>query len=193
MKKTTLIMLLFTAFSTLAQGKFKTTTAIVNFEASVPFFEEVKAVNKQGKIVLDPKTGSLTCVLVMRDFHFKMELMEEHFNENYIESHRYPKAVFKGKIVKFDLNDIDELDKEYKIAGKLYLHGKSKEIVVNAFLKKIGGGIQIVSNFQIMVDDFDIDIPYMIANKISKTVNTDIIGILQGEGFHSNPVAVANK
>lgn len=179
MKRTTLFFLLFTVFPILAQEKFRTNSAVVNFEASVPLFEEVKAVNKLGTIVLEPQTSTLICTVIIKDFRFKMDLMQEHFNDNYIESHRYPKAVFKGKIEKFDLKNIDEIEKEYDVKGKLYLHGKSKVISVKALLKKVPDGIQIVSTFPISVSDFDIQIPYVVANKISKTVNTDLTGIMK--------------
>lgn len=179
MKRTTLLILLFTAFSLLAQDKFKTSTAVVNFQASVPFFEEVKAVNKLGTLVLEPESSTLICTVVIKDFRFKMDLMQEHFNDNYIESHRYPKAVFKGKIEKFDLKNIDETEREYDVKGKLYLHGKSKIISVKALMKRVPEGIQIVSTFPILVEDFDIEIPYVVANKISKTVQTDLTGIMK--------------
>lgn len=179
MKRTTLFFLLFTVFPILAQEKFRTNSAVVNFEASVPLFEEVKAVNKLGTIVLEPQTSTLICTVIIKDFRFKMDLMQEHFNDNYIESHRYPKAVFKGKIEKFDLKNIDEIEKEYEVKGKLYLHGKSKVIAVKALLKRVSDGIQIVSTFPISVSDFDIQIPYVVANKISKTVNTDLTGIMK--------------
>ncbi|WP_238698921.1 YceI family protein, partial [Flavobacterium circumlabens] len=80
--------------------------------------------------------------------------MQEHFNDNYIESHRYPKAVFKGKIEKFDVKDITETEKEYDVTGKMYLHGKSKIIAVKALIKKVPDGIQIISNFPLSVSDF---------------------------------------
>ncbi|MCD0466570.1 YceI family protein [Flavobacterium sp. ENC] len=179
MKKTTLFIFLFTAFSLLAQDKFKTSSAVVNFQASVPFFEEVKAVNKLGTIVLEPQTSTLICTVVIKDFRFKMDLMQEHFNDNYIESRRYPKAVFKGKIEKFDLKDITEIEKEYDVTGKMYLHGKSKMIAVKALIKKVPEGIQIMSNFPLSVSDFNIEIPYVVANKISKTVQTDLSGIMK--------------
>ncbi|OXA95575.1 YceI family protein [Flavobacterium hercynium] len=178
MKKTTL-MLLFTVFSIGAQDKFKTSTAIVNFEASVPLFEEVKAVNKLGTIVLEPQTSTLICAVIIKDFDFKMDLMKEHFNDNYVESHRFPKAVFKGKIEKFDLKDICETDKEFEVKGKMYLHGKMKLITVKASMKKVEGGIAITSNFPLTIADFNIDIPYVVANKISKTVHTDLSGIMK--------------
>ncbi|TPG37877.1 YceI family protein [Flavobacterium pectinovorum] len=179
MKKTTLLILLFTAYSVIAQDKFFTNTGTINFEASVPFFEEVKAVNRQVAIVLEPKTSTFICTVIVKDFRFKLDLMQEHFNENYLESHRYPKAVFKGKIQKFDLKDVTEIEKEYQIKGKLILHGKTREVIVNALIKKLGDGIQIISDFPILVTDFNIEIPNRIADKISQTANTELIGVVR--------------
>lgn len=178
MKRTIFFILLFTACSIIAQEKIITNKAVINFEASVPFFEEIKAVNRSVMITLDPKTSTLLCTVVMRDFRFRLDLMEEHFNENYIESNRYPKAVFKGKIAKFDLKGIDEIEKEYIIKGKLTIRGKSKDILVKALLRKVNDGIQIKSDFPISISDFDIEIPERIASKIAKTVNTELNGII---------------
>ncbi|WP_163398930.1 YceI family protein [Flavobacterium fluviatile] len=178
MKRTVFLILLFTACSIIAQEKITTEKAIINFEASVPCFEEIKAINKSVMISLDPKTSTLLCTVLLKDFHFKLDLMEEHFNENYVQSHRYPKAVFKGKIAKFDLKDIDETEKEYLIKGKLLIRGKSKDILVKALFKKVYGGIQIKSDFPITISDFDIEIPERIASKIAKTAKTELSGII---------------
>ncbi|MET3027545.1 YceI family protein [Flavobacterium sp. UW10123] len=181
MKTTTLLFLFFTAFSVIAQDKFFTSTGTINFEASVPLYEEVKAVNRQVAILLEPKTSTFICTVVIKDFRFKLNLMQEHFNENYMESNRYPKAVFKGKIEKFDLKDINEVEKQYQIKGKLNLRGKSKEIIVNALIKRVPEGIQVISDFPISVSDFNIRIPTPIAAKISKTANTELTGIIRSE------------
>ncbi|EJG01734.1 hypothetical protein FF52_09297 [Flavobacterium sp. F52] len=181
MKTTTLLFLLFTAFSVIAQDKFFTNTGTINFEASVPLYEEVKAVNRQVAILLEPKTSTFICTVVIKDFRFKLNLMQEHFNENYMESNRYPKAIFKGKIQKFDLKDITEVAKQYEIKGKLNLRGKSKEIVVNALIKRVPEGIQIISDFPIAVSDFNIHIPTPIASKIAQTANTELTGIIRSD------------
>ncbi|MXO06246.1 YceI family protein [Flavobacterium sp. HBTb2-11-1] len=181
MKTTTLLFLLFTAFSVIAQDKFFTNTGTINFEASVPLYEEVKAVNRQVAILLEPKTSTLICTVVIKDFRFKLNLMQEHFNENYMESNRYPKAIFKGKIQKFELKDITEVAKQYEIKGKLNLRGKSKEIVVNALIKRVPEGIQIISDFPIAVSDFNIHIPTPIASKIAQTANTELTGIIRSD------------
>lgn len=181
MKTTTLLFLFFTAFSVLAQDKFFTSTGTVNFEASVPFFEEIKAVNRQAAILLEPKTSTFICTVMIKDFRFKLDMMQEHFNENYMESRRYPKAVFKGKIEKFDLKDINDIEKQYQIKGKLYLRGKYKEIVVNAMIKKVEDGIQVISDFPISVSDFNIQIPSSVASKIAKTANTGLTGVVRSD------------
>lgn len=181
MKTTTLLFLLFTAISVIAQDKFFTNTGTINFEASVPLFEEVRAVNRQVAILLEPKTSTFICTVIVKDFRFKLDLMQEHFNENYMESNRYPKAVFKGKIEKFDLKDINEVEKQYQIKGKLNLRGKSKEIIVNAMIKRVPEGIQVISDFPIEVSDFNIHIPSPIAAKIAKTANTELTGIVRSE------------
>lgn len=179
MKTTTLLFLFFTAFSVIAQDKFFTNSATVNFEASVPFFEEIKAVNRQVAILLEPKTSTFVCTVMIKDFRFKLDMMQDHFNENYMESRRYPKAVFKGKIEKFDLKDINETEKKYQIKGKLYLRGKSKEIIVNAMIKKVAEGIQVISDFPIAVSDFNIQIPNSVAAKIAQTANTELTGVVR--------------
>lgn len=181
MKITTLLILFFSAFSVIAQDKFFTNTGTVNFEASVPLYEEVRAVNRQVAILLEPKTSTFICTVVIKDFRFKLNLMQEHFNENYMQSNRYPKAVFKGKIHKFDLKDINEVEKQYQIKGKLNLRGKSKDIIVNAFIKRVPEGIQVISDFPIEVADFNINIPNSIASKIAKTANTELTGIIRSD------------
>lgn len=179
MKKSTFLFLLFTANFIVAQDKMRTSIGIINFEASVPLFEEVNAVNKTVIMVIEPETSSFVCVAVMKDFRFKMDLMQTHFNENYIESDRYPKAIFKGKIGKFDMKDINEIPKEYAIKGKLQIHGRTKDIEVNARFKKVPGGIEITSDFPLYTDDFNIKIPSVIESKISKRVNTSLVGIMK--------------
>lgn len=181
MKKIILIAMLCVCAISFSQEKMISKSGKVTFEASVPSFEEVKAVNKNVTFVLNPATGEIASLALMKGFQFKVALMEEHFNENYIESHRYPKAVFKGKVQKFDLKNVDEIEKEYDVKGKLYLHGKSKIIEMKALIKRVPDGIQISCNYPISVSDFNIEIPSVVASKISKTANTNLLGVVKSE------------
>ena len=89
----------------LAQSKYLTKTGTVNFEASVPSFEEVKASNNSVTAILNTENGEFAALALVKGFRFKNALMEEHFNENYAESDKYPKAVFRGKIT--NLAEVD--------------------------------------------------------------------------------------
>lgn len=171
MKKSILICFLFCATGLFAQEKMVTKTGKVTFEASVPSFEEVKAKNDGVTFILNSKTGEVASLALMKGFRFKIALMEEHFNENYMESDKYPKATFKGKIENFDAKTLTATAKEYTIKGKLELHGKSKEITSVAKIRKTDAGIEIISNFSVNASDFDIKIPSIVKNKVSNTID----------------------
>ncbi len=171
MKKITPIILLFITIATFAQNEMFTNNGIIIFEASIPLYEENKAINESVYCVLNSKTGEFKSLVFIKDFHFKMPLMEEHFNENYLESNRYPKAIFKGQIQGFNINNIGTTPKEFKIKGKLEIHGKRKEITSLIVLRKINDTLELVSNFNIDLNDFNIQIPKILSMKIAETVN----------------------
>ena len=170
MKTKLISLLLVINLSSFAQTKMITKTGKLTFEASVPAFEEVKAKNESATVVLNPSTGEIASLALIKGFRFKVALMEEHFNENYMESDSYPKATFKGKIDNFDVSKLTATAKDYTIKGKLEMHGKSKEITIIASIKKSGVGIDIDSNFTVNTDDFGIDIPSVVSKKVSKKV-----------------------
>lgn len=171
MKTKIIILLLFLGNFTVAQDKLITKTGLITFEASVPSFEEVKAKNSGASCVLNTKTGEIASLALMKGFRFKVALMEEHFNENYVESDKFPKSTFKGKIENFDFSKITEIATNYNIKGKLELHGKVKDISITAKIKKGKDGIEIVSDFTLNTDDFDIEIPSVVSKKVTKKVN----------------------
>lgn len=164
------VILLIIGVNSFAQDKKITKTGTITFEASVPSFEEVKAKNESVTCVLNTKTGEIASLVLMKGFRFKIALMEEHFNENYIESDKYPKATFKGTIQGFNWNIIGNSPKEFKMNGKLELHGKSNEINTVVLLRKIDESLEIIANFNLNSDDFNIEIPSVLAKKVSKTI-----------------------
>ncbi|WP_026714743.1 YceI family protein [Flavobacterium daejeonense] len=179
MKKIILISVLLLASLTFAQEKMICKTAAIVFEASVPSFEEVKATNNAVTLVLNPKTGEIASLALMKGFRFKVALMEEHFNENYIESDRYPKAIFRGKIENFDLQSLTSIPKDYRVSGKLELHGKNQDIQAVLKISQSSSGIKITSNFSVKASDFAIDIPAIVKNKVSNAVHIQLNGILK--------------
>ncbi|MBK0371223.1 YceI family protein [Flavobacterium agrisoli] len=179
MKKTTLWMLLLISQIAVTQNKMITTGGQISFEASVPYSEPIKAENNKVKVTFDTRSQILECVALVEDYDFELGLMKKHFRENYLESGRYPKAVFRGKIEKFDLKKITEIPKEHTITGKMQLHGKTKNISVKAIIKRTADGISIHSNFVLNPGDFEIEIPNMLSDKVAKNVTTNLIATLQ--------------
>ena len=169
--KTKLVSLLIViSLSSFAQTKMITKSGKVTFEASVPAFEEVKAKNETVTVVLNTSTGDIASLALVKGFRFKIALMEEHFNENYMESDSYPKATFKGKIDNFDVSKLTETAKVYTLKGKMEMHGKAKDITIAANIKKTNDGIEIDADFSLNTDDFGIEIPSVISKKVSKKV-----------------------
>ncbi len=174
MKKICILFVAVLLSFTVIEEKKQTKTGTITFEASVPSFEEVKAKNEAVTCILNTSNGEIAALALMKGFRFKVALMEEHFNENYVESSKYPKATFKGKIEGFDNSKITSTAKEYTLKGKLELHGKSKDINVKAKLKKTGETINLVSDFTVNTDDFGIKIPSVVSKKVSKNVKVSL-------------------
>lgn len=170
MKKLITLTVLFLTTVSFAQDKLITKNGKITFEASVPAFEEVKAINDAVTCVLVPKTGEIASLALMKGFRFKVALMEEHFNENYLESDQYPKSTFKGKIQNFDASALTSTAKDFTITGKLEMHGKTKDISIAAKIRKTDAGIEIISNFTVNANDFAIDIPSVVKSKVSNAV-----------------------
>lgn len=174
MKNFFLISAFFVFVSGFSQEKIVTKNGKVTFEASVPSFEEVKAKNETVTCIINTKTGEIASLTLVKGFRFKVALMEEHFNENYIESDKFPKATFKGKIDGFDFTKLTKEGKTYTIKGKLELHGKSKDISITATIKKVNEVVSLDANFSVNTDDFDIEIPSVVSKKVAKKVNVSL-------------------
>jgi len=100
--------------------------------------------------------------------------MEEHFNENYIESETYPKAIFKGKLLNFNHSNLTENPSETVIQGKLQLHGKEKQIRTTLDIQKIDDFIVMKGSFSVAPSDFDIEIPAVVRKKIAKEIIVEL-------------------
>ena len=149
----------------------------IKFEASVPAFEPVAAENNTVSAVLDMSNGEFAALALIKAFKFKIPLMEEHFNENYIESSKYPKATFKGKILNFDASKLTSSDK-YDLEGDLTIHGVTKKIKTKISLVSNNGKINMTSNFTVKAKDFEIIIPSVVKSKVSDNVAVTVNFIL---------------
>lgn len=179
MKKIIYFVLLCMVNIVVAQQKMICKSGVITFEASVPSFEEVKATNKSVTVVLDSKTGEIASLALIKGFRFKVALMEEHFNENYIESDRYPKALFRGKIENFDAKSLTATPKDFVVNGQLELHGKTVNIKAVLKMSQTSSGINLVSNFSVNASDFDISIPSVVKNKVSNKINVELNAVMK--------------
>ncbi len=168
--KTTLLLAILWVPTLVAAQKLMTKGGKITFEASVPSFEEVKATHNAVTAVLNAGTGELASLALVKGFRFKIALMEEHFNENYIQSDRYPKATFKGKIENFNVAELTGVAKDFTIKGQMELHGKSNPVSAPAKIRKTESGVEILATFNVNASDFDIAIPSVVKSKVSNKV-----------------------
>ena len=115
----------------------------------------------------------------MIGFEFEKALMQEHFNENYVESEKFPKTTFKGKIMNYsELPEMTGEEKDVQIEGELTVHGVTKFVKTVGKLKKENEGIIANTVFEVKVSDYDIKIPKAVINNISETVEVKVSLIL---------------
>lgn len=132
--------------------------------------ENISAINKKVAAVIDIEKNEIAVKMTMIDFKFKNHLMEEHFNENYMESEKYPIGTFKGKI----LEDIDySKNGVYNVSAKglLNMHGVAKERVLKGRMTIENGQITLVSDFLVPMKDHKIDIPTIVIAKIAEEIS----------------------
>jgi hypothetical protein len=180
MKKLLIAVLLMNgiALSATAQ-KFMTRTGKVTFFSSTPL-ENIEAYNNQVAGVIDAKTGDVAFIVPIKGFRFEKALMQEHFNENYMESDKYPKADLKGTIA--NLKDVDfNKDGNYsvKINGKLTIHGVTRNVTLPGTITVKGDNITASSKFSARTADYDIKIPSLVAGKIANEIEVTVNSILK--------------
>jgi polyisoprenoid-binding protein YceI len=163
--------------------KFFTKDAKVNFNAtnaSSP--EKIAAVNPKGTLIFDAATGKMEAAILIKGFHFDQALMEEHFNENYMESNKFPKALFAGDVIDFKtaINLTKDGDYTATVKGKLTMHGVTKDVETKGIFTVKGGKITAAkSNFKTVLSDYNISIPSLVKDKIAKEAKIDISGTMQ--------------
>ena len=170
MKYKILFLAVLVSVITFAQDKYYTKSGTIIFESSVPAFEEVKATNNKVTAVLK-SDGSIASLALTKAFRFKIALMEEHFNENYMESSKFQKASFYGKIINFNIKNLSSSDKIYKIKGTLTIRGVKKEVTINSSVKLKNNTIHMNAEFSVTPESFNIKIPSIVRKKIAKKVD----------------------
>jgi hypothetical protein len=156
MKTNLLYILIAISLNSFAQTKMITKAGKITFEASVPAFEEVKAKNESVTFVLNPTSGEIASLALIKGFRFKVALMEEHFNENYMESDSYPKATFKGKIVKYD-----QKSGVYDVEGDLTIHGVTNKVKTKMNVATTDAKVTVSGSFTVSLKNYKLEIEIM--------------------------------
>jgi polyisoprenoid-binding protein YceI len=158
-----------------AQQLLVTKNALVSFFSST-VLEDIEAKSSLGSSAIDLKTGDLLFKVSNTSFQFKKKLMQEHFNENYMESDKFPFSEFRGKVIgSYDMtkNGIYKVN----VTGNLNIHGISKTYTAPAELSVTDGTINAKTSFKVKIDDHGIKIPSLVFKNIAEFVEVKIQAI----------------
>lgn len=150
-----------------SQERYLTKNGAINFFSKAPM-ENITADNNQVLSIVDATNSKMAISILMKSFLFEKALMQEHFNENYVESDKFPKATFKGTILNFD--GINEVASKQQVKGILTIHGVEKEITIDANFTKTADAILVDGDFIINLEDFEVEIPAVVAKNIAKNI-----------------------
>jgi len=171
MKQLVLLILLGGISAAGFSQKYTSEKSFVSFYSHA-LLEDIKAENKKATSIFNSETGDVAFSITMKDFKFAKSLMQQHFNEKYVESEKFPKSTFQGKIIGFKpgANGTQQVNAQ----GKLTIHGVTKDIDVPGTIDAQGNKLQMKSKFMVKVADYDIEIPEIVFQKIAEEVEVTI-------------------
>jgi len=179
MKKIILIVALMLIGNAIFAQKYMTRTGKVSFFSTTPL-ENIEAFNNEAAGVLDSKTGDVVFQIPIKSFKFENGTMKDHFNENYMESDKFPKADYKAKIA--DVSKVNfEKDGTYTVStsGKMTIHGVTKDITIPGTITVKGTEATLNTKFKVKTDDYGIKIPSLVVKKIAKDIEVTVNSILK--------------
>ncbi|MFZ4543858.1 MAG: YceI family protein [Saprospiraceae bacterium] len=179
MKKFLVVLFVLGTFVSLQAQKYFTKSGNISFNASSPL-EPIEGSTRTASCVLDVPTGNIEFAVLIKTFLFTQALMQEHFNENYMESNKFPKGSFKGRIDNIkDVNFKKDGTYKVKLSGNLEIHGVTKPISTTADFIINSSKIRASSNIVVALADYNIKIPGAVSNKIAKSAKISILADFQ--------------
>jgi len=142
----------------------------IKFDASMPNLVEIAGKSNTVSAILDEATGNFATSAIIKSFRFKAPLMEEHFNENYMESSKFPNSTFKGKIAGFDAKKVSATKTVYDVEGDLTIHGVTKKVKTKIYLSSNGGKVAASGSFSVHAQDYNIEIPNLVKEKFADQI-----------------------
>ncbi len=165
---------LFIAGQMHAQGRFFTKTGRITFYSSAPM-EDIDASNKTAAVVLDAVSGALQLQVLMKGFEFKKALMQDHFNEDYVESDRFPNGVFTGSVVNnSSINYNRPGTYPATVRGDLTIHGVTRPVETAGTVTVGAAGLSAKTEFNILLSDFNIKRPSLVKSKVSNNIKISV-------------------
>ncbi len=162
------ILLPFNGFS---QKRYTAEKSFISF-FSEGVIEEIKGTNTKVSSIIDLVNGEVAYLLNPKDFQFEKKLMQVHFNEKYMESEKFPRSSFQGKVVGYDPSN-NHLQ-HVKAVGKLTIHGVTKDIDVPGTLHIEGNTVTLRSKFVVKLEDYNIKIPQIVWQNIAQQVEVTV-------------------
>ncbi len=151
-------------------------TCEVSFFSASPL-ENIEAIAKAPKTFLNTATNDVQIQITNTAFVFQKPLMQEHFNENYMESEKFPNTIFKGKINE-KIDWTKEGEQKVTVTGKMSMHGVDKDITFDGIVNIKGGEITISTKFKIHVADYNIKVPSLYIQNIAEDVDVKLNAVL---------------
>lgn len=154
--------------------RYATKTGFIRFYSEAPA-ENIEAINRQVNSALDTRTGDFVFRVLMKGFQFEKALMQEHFNENYVESHKFPNATFNGKVL--NAGNIDWTKNgtyEVEVSGDLTIKGITRKVSEKGTFEIKDGTINGKSTFYIKLADYGIKIPKAVVRNIAETIEINV-------------------
>jgi polyisoprenoid-binding protein YceI len=179
MKKTAYLILITLSIAISGQAqKYVTKNGFIRFYSDASL-EKIEAMNRQVNAATDVATGDFVFRVLMKSFTFEKALMQEHFNENYVESDKFPNATFLGKIINIkEVNFSKDGKYPVTVEGKLTMHGETKEVSEKGTFEVKEGKLIGKSKFTITLSDYKISIPTTSVNNISNTIEITVEVVL---------------
>lgn len=170
MKKIIAVFVCVLIGNSLFAQKLVTRNGEIKFDASMPNLVEIAGTNGKVSSIFEQTTGRLVALAKVIEFKFKSPLMEEHFNENYMESSKFTDAKFDGKLINFDATKLTNTKTAYDIDGNLTIHGVTKKVKTKVYLILVGGKVTASGNFTVHAQDYGIEIPSLVKEKFAEQI-----------------------
>lgn len=158
--------------------RYTTRTGKVSFFSSTPM-ENIEAINNEAACAIDGQSGDVAFQVPIKSFKFEKALMQEHFNENYMESDKYPKAEFKGKVANLSgVNFGKDGRYDVKVTGKMTIHGVTRDVTLPGSITVQGKSVTANSTFKVRTADYGIKIPGVVSGKIANEIEVTVNSIM---------------